>query len=266
MALNVDTKHQQLILDFEKLNDKLNKFINGAADEYVQLDSGMVKTVAGIATAMQRFKYVQQIIDYKLYDDMIAADLMIEDGMLIRVYGDLDTVNGIYRKDASNTYTKVNYSEIYDLRDQLPNPWNFTHTSLTPTQFDSTFQMVSFVSPYSMVNVDQYIIEGSIQVKCDQASYRGSHSYDFKVHILSGDQTVQNDILLSNVSTLQIDSGFTALQKPDIYVNVVNQGVNDSVRLMLNPLRDAQDNIIPSYVTITYKGIDTQLYTVNYPT
>ena len=266
MALSVDIKHQQLINDFEKLNSKLDKFINGTKDELVQLDSGMVKTISGIAESMQRFKYVQQIIDYKLYGDMVAADLQIEDGMLIRVYGDVDPLkNGIYRKDGSMVYTKINYSEIYDLRDLLPNPWNYTHTSLTPTQFDSAaFQMLSFISPYSMVNIDDYIIEGSVRIKCDQAGCRGSYNYDFKVHILSGNQSVVNDIIVTNESTLSIDTAFTALLKPNIYVNVVNQGINDSIRLMLNPLRDDQQNTIPSYATITYKGIDTSIYSVNY--
>lgn len=266
MAFSVDIKHQQLINDFERLNSKLDKFINGTKEEMVQLDSGMVKTIAGIESAMQRFKYVQMIIDYKLYDDMVAADLQIEDGMLIRVYGDTDPLkNGIYRKDTTLVYTKINYSEIYDLRDMLPNPWNYAHTTLTPTQFDSAaFQMLSFISPYSMVNVDDYVIEGSVRIKCDQAGYRGSYNYDFKVHILSGNQTVTNNIVVTNESTLTIDTDFNTLLKPDIYVNVVNQGINDSIRLMLNPLRDAQQNTIPSYATITYKGIDTSFYTVNY--
>jgi hypothetical protein len=103
-----------LVEQLTNLNEQLNLFINGDADTIVVTDSGPIKSIAGIVRDLTKFRYVQKVIDHRLYSDMVADDLNLEDGLLIRVWGDTEA-NGLYKKLGALDYAKVSYTDLYDL-------------------------------------------------------------------------------------------------------------------------------------------------------
>lgn len=104
-----------LVDQLSALCTQLDLFINGDADTIVNTNAGQVKSISGIARDLSRFHYVQKVIDHRLHSDMLADDANIEVGLLIRVWGDVDGVNGLYKKLGDLDYAKVSYATIYDL-------------------------------------------------------------------------------------------------------------------------------------------------------
>ena len=110
--LNLDAQYSALIDQFTALNAKLNSFINGGASTTIVTDAGTIKSLAGVIADLNKFRYVQKIIDHRLYIDMIADDLNIEVGLLVRVWGDTILIDGIYEKVSAGVYNKINYSDL----------------------------------------------------------------------------------------------------------------------------------------------------------
>lgn len=112
--LNLDQKYSDLIDQLQILNTKLDQFINGDDTVTIQTDSGIIKSLAGIIKDINTPRVLQKIIDHKTYADM-TADLSIQEGMLIRVWGDATVgVDGIYEYQNS-VFTKISYADLYDL-------------------------------------------------------------------------------------------------------------------------------------------------------
>lgn len=112
----LDQQYSTLITALSNLNSQLNTFINGLATDTVTLSDGrVIKSLSGIIADLNKFRYVQKIVDQRLYSDMIAADATLDVGLIVRVWGDTSTVNGLYLKQATGTYTKITYTSLYDL-------------------------------------------------------------------------------------------------------------------------------------------------------
>jgi hypothetical protein len=81
----------------------------------------VIKSIAGIVADLNKFRFVQKIVDQRLYSDMIAADATIDVGLIVRVWGDTPTVNGLYLKQTAAVgatpavYVKISYTSLYDL-------------------------------------------------------------------------------------------------------------------------------------------------------
>ena len=122
----LDQQYSTLITALTNLNSQLNTFINGQATDTITLSDGrIIKSLSGIVADLNKFRYVQKIVDQRLYSDMIAADATLEVGLIVRVWGDTSTVNGLYLKQSAavgNTpavYVKITYTSLYD-RTQTP--------------------------------------------------------------------------------------------------------------------------------------------------
>ena len=135
LNLNLDPEYASLISQFTSLNAQLNSFINGTSETTIVTNAGTIKSLSGIVAALNEFHYVQKIIDIQTYAAMISDDLNIENGMLIRVYGDTILLNGIYSKVSTGVYTLVNYSSLYGLS---PSNQNAVILSYPYTLIDQT--------------------------------------------------------------------------------------------------------------------------------
>lgn len=116
LNLNLDAQYAALISQFTALNAQLNSFINGDANTTIVTANGTIKSLAGIINELTTFRYVQKIIDIQTYELMIADDLNIDQSLIVRVYQDPTTANnGLYIKQSPGVYTKINYTNLYDL-------------------------------------------------------------------------------------------------------------------------------------------------------
>jgi hypothetical protein len=119
LDLNLDQQYSALIDQFSALTTKMNAFINGDKNTTIVTDAGTIKSLSGVIADLNKFRFVQKIIDHNLYADMIADDINIDVGMLIRIFGDTSLINGIYLKSATGVYGKINYANLYGLT-QIP--------------------------------------------------------------------------------------------------------------------------------------------------
>lgn len=110
---DLDTKYSTLIDELKALNYKFSTFINGPNGETVPTSNGPIKTLTSIVSDITKIKYIQKIIDHRLYSDMIDDQLNISTGLLVRIWGDLTEVNGIYQKNTDDTFTKINYQALF---------------------------------------------------------------------------------------------------------------------------------------------------------
>ncbi len=112
----LDQQYSSLIDALTALNMKFHTFLNGTATDTITLDDGRIlKSLSGIIADLNKFRYVQKIVDQRLYSDMVAADATLEVGLIVRVWGDTSTVNGLYLKQGTGVYTKISYTSLYDL-------------------------------------------------------------------------------------------------------------------------------------------------------
>lgn len=213
--VTLDEKYSSLVDELELLNDKFNKFIHGNSDELVHTDSGNIKTLSGTLKDLKSFKYIQRVINHRLYSDMVQDNLNIEIGMLIRIWG--DSINGLYKKDSNTVFTKVSYSDLYDLRDFLPDPWNYINIKKDESSFNTDVTLITSKINNSFVDIESKRLHGNVVFDINSPNQRGSYSFDFVVHISTGGLTepVAN-IIKYNVSTIAIDAGFNTLTKPNL--------------------------------------------------
>lgn len=113
--MNINSTQSELVAQLTQLNAKLELFINGDADTTIATtNGGVIKSIAGIARDLERLRYVQKVVDHRLQSDMLA-DTDIDDGMLVRVWGDTTQINGLYQKMGELGFVKISYRDLYDL-------------------------------------------------------------------------------------------------------------------------------------------------------
>lgn len=260
IPLTPDQKYAQIIDQLSKLNDKYKLFINGTPSQTIPVEGGPnIKSLSGIAADLKQFKYVQRVINHRLYADMVADT--IENGMLIRVWGDTSVVNGLYLKDslATSKYTKVSYSDLYDLRDFLPNPWNYSNVNKDQSEFNKDLDLCSFTVPNSAFETNTRRIDGTAVYTMDGVGRRGSISFDFTVVTLTGDGTNSKfNIILSNLVLLAIDNGFSAnIDVPVLDVRTT-AGVSDTTyTITTTPFKLRSDkSALPARLSVNFYRVD----------
>lgn len=256
-AITLDEKYKELIDSFSTLNDKLNKFINGSPSETVSIEGGSnIKTISGLASDLKSFKYVQRVINHRLYSDMLADT--IEDGMLIRVWGN-DSLNGLYKKDGVS-YQKVSYSDLYDLRDYLPNPWNYSQVKKNSTEFNAGLDILS----YKVINSNLYqtnprVVKGSALYSIDSPTIRGSFSFDFTINTVTGSGGNESKFLitLSNQVKLAVDDDFNDLVMPEIGLSSISDSTYTTYTVSSSAFKTPNGQAdIPGTLEINFYHVD----------
>lgn len=117
----------QLIQKLTILSDKLEAFLNGGPGEVIQTPLGPLMSVRGVIEEIKKTRPVQYIKDYPT---TVAAgqDLLVLSEDVIR------TPLGYFQKNNSGGFDKVSYSDLYDLRDIAPNPFNFDSNTFAVEQ------------------------------------------------------------------------------------------------------------------------------------
>lgn len=142
----------------EKLADlvaKVNTFVNAPAGTVVQTTGGPVKSIAGVIAQLENIGYIAQVRDFNTVGEMYAHESELAIGQLARVNLDLVPANnGIYRLESLVGLVKINYADLYDLNDKLPNPWN---------NFEIPFTETETLSPYNIIEASFAVSNGFIK-------------------------------------------------------------------------------------------------------
>ena len=117
--IDLDTKYSNLIDELTNLTGKLNTFIHGDAATTISTNSGVIKSLAGLVADLKKYRYTQKVIDHRTYANMMGDRFNIEDGLLIRVWGDTPELNGLYMKESEYDVVKLSYQDLLDI---LPIP------------------------------------------------------------------------------------------------------------------------------------------------
>lgn len=258
-ALTTDQKYAELINELKVLNDKFDKFMNGSETDTVPVEgSDNLKSLSGIVADLKRFKYVQKVIDHRLYQDMLDDD--IEVGLIVRIWGDSSNVNGLYKKDSTNVFHKISYSDLYDLRDFLPNPWNYVSISKGPSDYNKPVDLLSFKVPNSVFQTNPKRLSGNASFSVDGLGKRGSYSFDFAIDTTTGsggsnDRKYQ--VSTSLVTMLALDADFSTYVKPNISVLITPGTLDTTYTISVTDFKavDGLTNIPASFV-INFNGID----------
>lgn len=266
-ALTHNQKYQELLDQLTDLNDKYDKFINGKPSDTVYINGGpSIKSLSGIAKDLKGFKYVQRVINHRLYTDMVADT--IEDGLLVRIWGDTQFINGLYLKDSSSPsiYTKVSYSDLYDLRDFLPDPWNYSSITKDQSEFNKDLNLCGYTVSNSAFETNPRRITGSIVYTMDGVGARGSLSFDFALVTVTGSGNTDSrfEIKIANRIQLSIDDGFNELHMPELGLSALTDALNTNYTITTTPFKtpDGQDSI-PARLTVNFYHVDKTYKTIS---
>lgn len=255
--INLDKKYTDLVDELTALNAKFNLFINGDLNDTIATDAGPVKSLASLQRDITSFKYVQKIIDHKAYADMVAENLSIETGMLIRVWGDNDmSKNGVYKKVANAAFTKIIYSDIYDLRDYLPNPWNYRNIKKSADQFANDINILTVTLPNMVDKTFDEVIDGDFKGTVDFDGKRGSFYTKFKIHLAGVSDDTRKLITLSDSSVIALDD-LTVLALTD-GVPLVIDGITISLQNSEFP-----DYTMPALSVTSVTTINEHVFTIS---
>lgn len=263
LDLNLDTQYSDLIAQMAILNQKLSLFVNGDAQTVIPTDAGAIKSLAGVVSSLNKFKYVQKVVDHRLYSDMVGDDLNLEVGILIRVWGDTGTVNGLYLKTATATFVKSSYNDLYDLRDFLPNPWNIIYIKKDKTQFTGDLPFIQYTIPKTETTVFSRRFSISIKVDSDTAGYRGSVYGEQTILSCVGPGGYQStSVNQPDLEGVAIDDGFNSASNIQVVVTCVQTPTDNIFTVTLPAMKDTNNVPIPAYLELKILGIDPKQYTV----
>lgn len=256
----LDTKYSQLIDQLTKFNEKLDTFINGDEDETVVVNSGTIKSLSGTIKDLNRFRYVQKVINHRLYADMIAADINIEDGMLIRIWGDTILINGIYKKDSTNVYTKIIYSDLYDLKGFLPNPWNYDHISKLASEFSNKISLFTIKIPASEIDSSSFSFTGDLNATIDDVGLRGVFDLSFKIVLVAGGVSDAKGIIKSlDATKVAVDTNFSTLTVPVLTYDVVSTSLEHKYTFYIDTFFDGI-NRVPARLEFKVNSVDPSIF------
>lgn len=255
--LSLDQQYSNLVTALSDLNAQYNSFLNGDEDDTITLNNGkVIKTLSGVIDDLKRFKYVQKVVDQKLYSDMIAADSTLEDGLLVRVWGDTGLVNGLYRKQSAGQYTKISYKDIYDLGGVLPDPWNFIQVKANETETAENVPLIQFALPVSQTTIYDQVIKGTYKYTTQGANYQGTITADVTILITVGAQS--NVVCQIQTGTRLIGSigaNHSQMSAEKIQVNRVSNLDSHTFNISFVPPSDLS-NPIPGALDIRFLGVD----------
>lgn len=114
-----DQTYANLLLELEKLNKKIDKFVNGSASDLVQTDGGPVRTLAGIEAKALENRWMLKVVDYKTVKEAELYIVNYAEGQLFRIWGECENSpnrNGMYMKQGVKL-VRINWQEINDIVD-----------------------------------------------------------------------------------------------------------------------------------------------------
>lgn len=136
---------------------KVDAFVNGGVETVVNTTSGPLKSLAATVAEIETIQYVAQCRDYNTLSDLLAGQGDILVGQVARVNIDPTTENnGFYQMQELNGLVKIQYSDLYDLNDLLPNPFNDLDI-----KFDETQTAVELPLVQARIPVSANFIQGS---------------------------------------------------------------------------------------------------------
>lgn len=253
----LDQKYSDLVDQLGIQNATFKAFLQGMPDDTVRLDDGRtIKTLTGVIRDLNRFQYVQRVIDHRLYSDMVA-DSTIDVGLLIRVWGDTININGLYQKTDVSTFNKISYQDIYDLRNFLPSPWNYLQVTATSAQIQSGYGLLDFEIPVSATIISDQVINGTYKYTVNSAGNRGTVSGDIKIIVSAGDKNVVYVIFNNKRVVNAVDASLSSLTNPEKFI--LFRSSDDSVHkflLVFIPGQDASNQTLIGDLDFRLQGID----------
>jgi hypothetical protein len=260
-SLTLDQKYAALVEELAQQNATFKTFLNGAEDDTVYLDSNRtVKTLLGTIKDLKRFQYVQKVIDHRLYNDMIAADATIAIGLLVRVWGDVPAKVGLYRKDSAGVYTKVSYQDLYDLRDVLPDPWNYLQIKADETQTDETVALVQFQLPVAAATASSQVLRGTYQYNIQVDGYKGTIAGDVMIVVSASTQSkVSVKIQVSNRLVGDVDDGLSTVVLEKVVINRISSPDVHTFSVSFVPPSTLVDGNILGSLDFRFNGVDTKV-------
>lgn len=257
----LDQKYSDLVDQLGNQNALFGAFLNGGPDDVVNLSGGRsVKSLSGVIADLNRFKYVQKIVDQRLYSDMIAADATIENGILTRVWGDTTQVNGLYLKVSTGTYSKISYQTVYDLKDFLPDPWNYLQIQYDPTVTSLGAGLVQFALPSSVTQVNDIALKGSYKYTIDTTNYRGTIHGELTILISALDPTHVSATIQNHRLVGAIDPGLSSLVTlENIRVQRMSDANTHNFIVTFIPPVDPSANPIAGFLDFRLNGVDLNI-------
>jgi len=152
---------------------KVDAFVNGSEGTLIQTTSGPLKTMAGLIKQLEELNYTVHVVDYPTLSALLdGASADLEEGQLGRVLYDSNTDNiGIYQK-TNLGMVKVDYADLFDLNDRLPNPLNRLVVKFTESDIAAgPKNILEAVIPVSASFAMGSSLSGRIEYTCDVGGF-----------------------------------------------------------------------------------------------
>lgn len=253
--------YQQLLQQLQDLNNKINLFVNGNDSTLIPVASGTIKSLAGIQKAALTNRFVQTIIDMKTRQDILNNISFYNVGNLFRVWGETDpTFNGIYKIDTPSTILKISYADAYDLKEYLPNPWNYDTIKFDETVSNQPFLIAKITQPVQTIKVslDEFIVDYSYVVDTN-AKYAAYHSVVGVPVKVSARDTTEYFSDVNNSGSYSVSHFYSTLTYPKTpIITVVHSiNVNEHVfQIYFNPPVDGNGVTVAGHGSLNIRNVD----------
>lgn len=139
MATTLDLQYREAVEKLTQMTAEIEKFVKGSPDEFINTDTGPVKTLAGIQEELFKTRGLVECVSFDTKSLMEASALPVES--LARVTADPSNANnGTYIRKS----TGWRFYEWIDLADMLPKP---------DTQNNSIF----YLNPTNLISIDNIV-------------------------------------------------------------------------------------------------------------
>lgn len=251
MAIDLTT-YEQLVTEFAKLNASIRKFVNGTKEEIVQTDSGPIKTLSGLVDSVSKIRYTQKLVEYPTMTSALLAIDSIESTDVVKV----DAL-GLYQKDAEGQLQPISYSDIYDLKDVLPDPWNYNQVLLQEDKTNVPVKICSFNLPTSNVQVQDICLEGSLKYNNSIEGFRGVYYTDFRLSVVTGNQDEKIcKFECDNAITTSFDNNIFFLS-PRLDAVFNSDALTHQIEIWFYPPTSATGNVAGK-LDLRFNGVNTK--------
>lgn len=128
----------------------------------------------------------------------------------------------------SGTVIKSIAGTTSDLNNLIPIVKGYAHKEFLT---DSEQELAYITLPKSTDFTVDKIVQGTLKSTLNAANARGSYFVQFKAHLANG---IAN-VILDDISNINVDAGFLTSTKPVISVDLSDDGVNNCYRLKVTP-------------------------------
>jgi hypothetical protein len=256
----LDTTYQTQLETLTELNNQFEEFLNLDESQDVTYSTGTGPSLAKVIAAIRQIQFVQPVKSFKTYTAMVAATSILTTDDVIQVTTDPDTTkNGYYKMysagGSSYTFGKVNYASLYDLGNQLPNPWNFDSVSYSVAINPKSLYTASITK--SSVSSYYTTLDGKIEfLSADNAI---AYATDFRLDIfLAKGNNLTFFVNKINEKNYGVTGTFVA---PVLTVakTAEDSSPTEILLLSLTTPTDGTNKILGT-MTITFKGIDKDIF------